>query len=134
MLFNTTLMMSCFTPFISDYMYLNLRNGFAEDSKFNEDSIHFLQIPEPDDSLVHHETNQAVENMQKIIELSRKVRDQHNLPIKKPLKTLKIVDKNPAAQEVLAPFLAYIKDEVNTLDIVFETAEDEHIRFTVDYD
>ena len=50
-LFETTLMMSCFTPFISEFMYLNLRHGFAEGSEFHKESIHFLQIPKADDSL-----------------------------------------------------------------------------------
>jgi len=29
-LLSTTLMMSCFTPFISEMMYLNLKNGLPE--------------------------------------------------------------------------------------------------------
>ena len=51
-LFSTTLMMSCFTPFISKYLYLNLRNGFEDGNELKKDSIHFLRIPTADESLI----------------------------------------------------------------------------------
>ena len=72
-LFSTTLMMSAFTPFISDFFYLNLKNGFAEDSPLKQDSTHFLDIPRPDESLIDEGVVAAVESMQKIVELVRNV-------------------------------------------------------------
>jgi len=41
-LLTTAQMMSCFTPFISDMMYLNLRNGLPDGHELKADSIHFL--------------------------------------------------------------------------------------------
>ena len=60
-------MMSCFTPFISEFQYLNLRNGFREDSEFNKESIHFLSMPESEVGLIDEESAEAVSNMKKII-------------------------------------------------------------------
>jgi isoleucyl-tRNA synthetase len=45
-LLNSTIMMSCITPFLSEWIYLNLRNGInSEDASYSADSIHFLSIP-----------------------------------------------------------------------------------------
>lgn len=49
---SVTSMMSPFTPFITEYFYYNLRNGIKEGSKLKEDSIHFLQVPTYDESLL----------------------------------------------------------------------------------
>lgn len=133
-LFQTTLMMSCFTPFISEFMYLNLRNGFKEGSDFNKESIHFLQIPKADDSLKDREVVQAVENMQKVVELARLIRERNNIPIKKPVTSMKIVNNNPEFIKGLKIFEDYIKEEVNTMNLGEELNEDEFIQYTVDYD
>lgn len=40
---NTNTLMACITPFITEHMYQNMRNGFSEeDADLNQDSIHFL--------------------------------------------------------------------------------------------
>lgn len=75
-LLSTTQMMCCFTPFISEFMYLNLRNGLPESVR--RDSIHFLQIPQVDKSLIESDEDssvKSVEHMRQIIELARLIRD-----------------------------------------------------------
>jgi isoleucyl-tRNA synthetase len=40
---NTTIMMSCITPFLSEYIYQNMKNGIAPgDKDYFAESIHFL--------------------------------------------------------------------------------------------
>ena len=41
-LLNTCTMMSCFTPFMAEILYQNLKNGIAEDSPLKAESIHYL--------------------------------------------------------------------------------------------
>ena len=42
-LLNTSTLMSCITPFITEHMYQNLKNGLGEEDKeLNQQSIHFL--------------------------------------------------------------------------------------------
>jgi isoleucyl-tRNA synthetase len=49
----TTILMSCITPFITEHMYQNLKNGLGEaDKEMNQPSIHFLQIPELNEKLL----------------------------------------------------------------------------------
>jgi len=59
-LLNTTVMMSCITPFLSEYIYQNMKNGIspADQSLFAE-SIHFLSIPNYQETLI----NERIETM-----------------------------------------------------------------------
>jgi len=42
-LLNTTTLMACITPFVTEHMYQNLRNGISDaDAELNQPSIHFL--------------------------------------------------------------------------------------------
>jgi isoleucyl-tRNA synthetase len=42
-LLTTSTLMCCITPFITEHMYQNLKNGLGEaDKDLNQDSIHFL--------------------------------------------------------------------------------------------
>lgn len=132
-LFSTTLMMSCFTPFISEYLYLNLRKGFEEGHELNKDSIHFLRIPEADETLFDDAIIHKVGHMKKVVEMTRSVRDQWNIPIKKPLKQAILVNSNPDFTESIEIFGNYIKDEINAYELVVETDEDKFVTYSCDY-
>lgn len=116
-LFSTTLMMSCFTPFISEFLYLNLRNGFEDGNELKKESIHFLRTPEPDESLIDDAIVSKVNHMKKVVEMARSVRDQLNIPIKKPIKTALLINSNPDFKETIEVFGSYIKEEINAYEL-----------------
>ena len=123
-LFNTTIMMSCITPFLSEYIYQNMRNGIMEsDKKYFADSIHFLQIPEFEEKLIDEKIEVMVVRMQSAIELGRKIRDTKGRSIKTPLSKVTIVHGDKQAKEDLLTMAAYIKDELNCME--FEVNDDE---------
>jgi isoleucyl-tRNA synthetase len=45
-LLNINILMSPQVPFLTDYMYQNMRNVIKKDSKLYAESIHFLMIPD----------------------------------------------------------------------------------------
>jgi isoleucyl-tRNA synthetase len=91
-LLNTTIMMSCITPFLTEYIYQNLKNGISKDnSTYYAESIHFLQIPEYKEALLNEKIEKMVERMQSAIEIGRKIRDTKNLSVKTPLSKVIIV-------------------------------------------
>lgn len=95
-LLNTTIMLSCFTPFLSDYIYLNMKNGIKEDdAKLYADSVHFLRTPEFEEGLLNETIERQISRMQKIIETGRTIRDHKNISMKFPLKEVKMVNKDP---------------------------------------
>jgi isoleucyl-tRNA synthetase len=132
-LFSTTLMMSCFTPFISEYLYLNLKNGFEDGHELKKDSIHFLRIPEADLSLIDDSIVHKVNHMKKIVEMTRSVRDHWNIPIKKPLRSAILVNSNPDFHEAMEIFGDYIKEEINAYELQIETDEDKFVTYSCDY-
>ncbi len=91
-LLNTTIMMSCITPFLSEYIYQNMKNGInTSDKDYYGDSIHFLQIPHYNEQLLNERIETMIERMQSAIEIGRKIRDQKNKSIKTPLSKVTIV-------------------------------------------
>jgi isoleucyl-tRNA synthetase len=57
-LLSTCQLMAPFTPFLSEYFFQNLKNGFDPASPLNQDSIHFTPMPNFDETLI----NEAIEN------------------------------------------------------------------------
>lgn len=84
--------MSPITPFLSEHIYLNMRNGLAEDSPINVDSIHFTQMPTFDPNLINESIEETVKRMQNPIETGRLVRDKANISMKYPLARVVLVD------------------------------------------
>ena len=87
-------MMSCITPFMTEYIYQNLKNGIAKDSPYYAESIHFLNIPEYQEKLLNEKIEKMVERMQSAIEIGRKIRDTKNLSVKTPLSKVIIVQSD----------------------------------------
>ena len=133
-LFSTTLMMSCFTPFISEYLYLNLRNGFEDGNELKKDSIHFLRIPTADESLIDEAIMHKVGHMKKVVEMDRWVRDHINLPIKKPTLNVVLVNSNSDFSEAVEIFENYIKKEINAWNLEVDTNEEKYITYSWKYD
>ncbi len=64
-LLNSTIMMSCITPFLSEYIYQNMKNGIDKENKqYFADSIHFLSIPNFEDQLINEKIETMVSRMQ----------------------------------------------------------------------
>jgi isoleucyl-tRNA synthetase len=93
--------MAPITPFMSEMIYQNLRNGLAEDSELNKQSIHFTRIPEYSEDLICALTEARVTRMQSAIETGRKLRDKVKLPMKYPLQKVKLIEANPEIAEGL---------------------------------
>jgi len=93
----TSTLMSCITPFITEHMYQNLRNGICEksDPELKQDSVHFLQIPDVDESMIDKGIETRVQRMQSAIENGRIIRERKVLPVKTPLAEIVLVDADP---------------------------------------
>lgn len=63
MLLNATVLISPITPFLSEHIFYNMRNGLAEDSPMNLKSIHFCQMPEYDPKLINEKIEDTVKRM-----------------------------------------------------------------------
>jgi len=121
-------MMSCITPFLSEYIYQNMRNGISpQDKNYFAESIHFLSIPGYEESLINERIETMVGRMQSAIELGRKIRDHKNKSIKTPLNKVTIVNADKLAAEDLNTLASYIKDELNCLEFEIQPNEEEYV-------
>lgn len=83
-------------------MYQNLRKGLREEDKeLNQPSVHFLQIPEVDESLLDEDVERRVARMQSAIENGRLIRERKGIGLKTPLASITLVD---ADSDALADF------------------------------
>lgn len=63
-----------------------------------------------------------------IIETGRKLREQKNMSLKQPIMSLTIVNKDKDLYESLAPFLGYIREEINVEDIKQEQDVEKYVK------
>jgi isoleucyl-tRNA synthetase len=91
-LMNATQLMSPITPFLSEHIFQNMRNGLHSESNLNFDSIHFTQLPNYDEALLNEKTERNVKRMQQAIETGRLIRDTKKISMKYPLQSVTLVD------------------------------------------
>ena len=123
-LMSATQLMAPITPFISEFIFQNMKNGLREGDPLNVDSIHFTNIPTFDEDLIDLQIEQKVERMQSAIEVGRLCRSRAVISMKYPLAKVRLVD---ADQEVLAGYVelqSYIKDELNCQELECDHEED----------
>ena len=134
-LLNTCVLMSCITPFITEHMYQNLKNGISEDNKdLNQESIHFLQIPEYSENLLNEAVETRVGRMISAIENGRLIRERKNISLKTPLSSVTIVDSDPVSCEDFRSVEYYILEELNCLELIVESNEEEFVTYKCEPD
>ena len=72
--------------------------------------------------------------MKKVVEMTRCVRDQINIPIKKPIFNAVLVNSNSDFAEAVEIFGNYIKEEINAWSLEVDTDEDKYVTYSCDYD
>ncbi|MGE3610327.1 MAG: isoleucine--tRNA ligase [Bacteriovoracaceae bacterium] len=112
-------LMAPFTPFLSDYIYQELKAfGGA-----NEESVHLCSYPESQDALINSTLETAVGRMQQVILLGRQKRVTETVKVKTPLKTLKVIHQDAALLKEMSKLEEYIKIELNVKNVEYMTNE-----------
>jgi isoleucyl-tRNA synthetase len=134
-LMSITLLMSSITPFLTEHIYQNLRNGIdTNDKDLYQESIHFLQIPDVDEKLISMEVERRFKRMQSVIENGRLIRDRKNIPMKYPLRELVVVDANSEMLQDCEALQNYITEELNVLKMTTEADEMKYVIYNCEPD
>jgi isoleucyl-tRNA synthetase len=128
-LLEVTILMAPLTPFITDSIYLNLRNVIPKDSPLFSESIHFLRLPKPNEKYMNKEIEEKARLMQSSIVLGRLIRDKSKLSFRMPLKKMIIVKDSAVVLKMLKESEYYIKEELNVLDIEYSANEAEFVAY-----
>jgi len=120
--------MAPFSPFLTEMMYQNLRQLIPKDQR--EESIHYLAIPQPDHSVVDLEIEQAVADMQIVIETGRTGRDRKGINLRQPVSEYVIVHTDERFINNVMKLQQYIKEELNCVDIKATTEVKSYIKLS----
>lgn len=129
-LFSFVRAMAPFTPFLSDNIYLKLKEFISDDvlSEFGEDfrCVHFLSYPQVREELFDEKIELAVSRMQTVIELGRNIREKKSISLKTPLKTLVILHDDENYLKDVESLKTYIQEELNVRDIIITSDEEKY--------
>lgn len=141
-LLDVTIIMGPFTPFITEFFYQHLRKlqpSYAEAAngggKTNpvmpgkSDSVHFLRLPEYDESRLNADAVEAMEALQSIVEQGRNAREKRNISLRTPVKSVVAILRNPSEnviKGITGPLKKYILSELNAWDFTFVPKEEQH--------
>eukprot|EP00761_Pharyngomonas_kirbyi_P013015 gb/GECH01013042.1/.p1 GENE.gb/GECH01013042.1/~~gb/GECH01013042.1/.p1 ORF type:complete len:1072 (+),score=220.26 gb/GECH01013042.1/:1-3216(+) len=113
--------MAPFTPFITEAMYQNLKQLLPKEKQ--QDSIHYLMLPEAEKNQVDTKIERVVDRMQRIVEMGRTARDKKGIGLKTPLSRITIVNPNQQYLDDLKEVSNYIKDELNIKQVELTSDE-----------
>ncbi|KAK5639168.1 hypothetical protein RI129_011660 [Pyrocoelia pectoralis] len=116
-LFNIIKLMAPFAPFLAEHMYQYLK--VLTDTK--ADSVHYLMLPEANESLIDEKIERAVSRMQSVIELGRILRDRKTIPIKYPLPEIVVVHQDDEYIDDIKLLESYILLELNVRKLTLTT-------------
>lgn len=125
-IYELSVSMAPFAPFLSEHIYLELRKLVKQGPKEKE-SVHLCAYPEAETALIKPELELAVDRMQNIILLGRQKRNQVKIKTKVPLSRLTIIHKDNDLLVEIAKLEQYIKTELNIKRIEYSTEEERFI-------
>jgi isoleucyl-tRNA synthetase len=141
-LLDVTIVMAPFTPFITEFFYQHLRKlhpAYADAAHGGgtsnpavpgkSDSVHFLKMPEYDESRLNQDAVDSMEALQSIVEQGRYAREKRNISLRTPVKLIVAVLRNPGAHvvdSITGPLKKYILSELNAWDFTVVPKEQEH--------
>eukprot|EP00033_Pygsuia_biforma_P001035 GCRY01001180.1.p1 GENE.GCRY01001180.1~~GCRY01001180.1.p1 ORF type:complete len:1077 (-),score=340.73 GCRY01001180.1:217-3447(-) len=112
-----TRLMCPFTPFFTEFVYQNLRPLIPKDSPLNQDSVHFLDIPEPIVEAMNPVIERKVSAMQSVIVMGRVVRDKAKVSLKQPLSKMTVIHHDQTFLDDVHSLQDYILSELNIREV-----------------
>jgi isoleucyl-tRNA synthetase len=80
-------------------------------------SVHWTSYPEFNQELINEDIEDTVARMCNAIETGRLIRDKIKIPIKYPLRTVRLVDADPKVLDGFKTVQRYLCEEMNCIDL-----------------
>lgn len=123
-LYELTLSMAPFAPFLAETLFQELRKLGSSDLP---ESVHLCEYPISQESLIQPILEKAVTRMQHIVLLGRQKRNQEKIKTKTPLSRMTIVHKDSELLEEISRLETYIQAELNIKTLEYSTDENNYI-------
>jgi len=118
-LMETLKLFSTIAPFITEQIYLNLREAF----KLKEKSIHLFDWPKCNEKEIDEELEKDVETAKELIEAILSAREKVQLGVRWPVKSVSIFTKDEGVKKTIKNLNDLIKTQTNVKDIYIEENE-----------
>ncbi len=113
-----------FTPFISEAIYLKLRDKDAPES------VHLCDFPKFNGSLYDAELEKEMHYVQTVVSSGHALRKEHKMKVRQPLGIAHIITSNEAMLEALQRQKGLIQEELNVKEIVYHSDESSFVTLT----
>jgi len=120
---NLSRLMATFAPFLSDFIYQELKSFNGK----TEESVHLCSYPESNEQMINATHETAVDRMQQVILLGRQKRFNESVKVKTPLKTLKVIQQDQTLLNAMKKLEEFIKIELNIKNIEYMTNESDFV-------
>jgi len=111
--FNSLKIMSVLTPFITEKMYLNLKDEF----KLKDESVHNLTWPGFDEKMINESLEEQVETVQDIIQATLSAREKASISVRWPISKLTVVSSDKIVKKTIKNLDKLLLSHVNIKDI-----------------
>jgi isoleucyl-tRNA synthetase len=106
-------------PFYSDQLFLDLNAGLCEARKNKALSVHLVEFPKADESLINKELEARMEAAQKITSMVLALRRKVNIKVRQPLQSVMIPVTDKEQRAHIEAVKNLIQNEVNVKEVKF---------------
>jgi isoleucyl-tRNA synthetase len=117
-----------FMPFITETVYQRLVRPVDPKAPA---SVHFSDYPVASSRLIDSALEARMQVARDVVALGRKLREEHRIRVRQPLRRLTVVHRQPALRDMALASQALIGDELNVKSVAVEADEASFTRITV---
>jgi isoleucyl-tRNA synthetase len=110
-------LMAPLAPFVAEEMYQNLVCSVDSTAP---DSIHLIDFPVADESLVDLPLMEATQLAMKVSSMGRAARSNEKIKVRQPLNAVKVLVRNDSEKDLLVPMIPQLIDELNVKTVTID--------------
>jgi isoleucyl-tRNA synthetase len=125
-LFEVCRLMGPFTPFLVEHLYQNLKRALPRNQQ--EDSVHYLYLPDVQEDAIDQQIERRVSNMQTVIEMGRSARDRVPFSSRYPVRKVTIIDTSQEMLDDVESLSSYVKTQLNCKELVLSSKVGDYVQ------
>ena len=118
---------AAFTPFMAEEIYQNIVRGAGA---AGPESVHLCDLP-VSSGRVDQSLSEEMAAVRGIVSLGLRVRTDHQLKVRQPLRRAEVVIADPDLRERVKPYSALVEDELNVHEAAFVDGGQAHVKYVV---
>jgi isoleucyl-tRNA synthetase len=123
-----SMLLAPFMPFLTEAVYQRLVRRVEPASPA---SIHWCDYPQVEEARIDVALERRMAIVRRVAALGRRVREDHRIKVRQPLRELTVVHRDELAREDVLAAAALIADELNVKKVAVEADESAFARVTV---